>query len=174
MEFENGSSVFRTVVLTSAEGKKQVLHIHQDSDSKLEAMFNPSEMFQSVPYKERNLPMSFFNPPNQPRKPHHFHSRSTGVLDMSMPSNNCDSNYESSAHHKHVLSNNNNNNNNSYSAMHLMPPAEDLHLHNQNARSEYINHLNSLDLDHNKKRYRHPRIERKRAFHSQVIVQSLF
>ena len=53
--------------------------------------------------------------------------------------------------------------------MPLMPLAEDVHLHNQNARSEYVNHLDSLDLDHNKRSYRHPRMERKRAFHSQVV-----
>ena len=165
MQVENPSSAFRTVVLTNADGKQQVLHIHQDSDSKLEALFDPSEMFQSVPYKDRNLPTSFFNPPNQGRRPYHYHSRSTGVLDMTMPNTKMLDDSNSELQHKNALSNNNCNNNN---ATHLMLPEIDKRFYNPTLHPTISHHTKHFDSPLSR-RIRFPKADRKRAFNSQVI-----
>ena len=85
MEADN-NNIFHTMVVAKAEGKKQILHVHQESLSMMNAMFEPREWLQprSTPFKYRDLPHSFFTPPDHAKKcSKHFHSKSTGLLDVS-------------------------------------------------------------------------------------------
>ena len=129
MDDPRTKSAIYTEVIMSSDGRKQVIHSHQDSASLMEALFDPfidqQSKCNSVPWRKRNLPRSIFEQPNKvaPYQVYHGHSKSTGIIKTSRPvhvKHSHHSSFELSVSKASISqqtqcsfnSNNNNNNNN--------------------------------------------------------------
>jgi hypothetical protein len=79
---------------------KTQLHVRENSRDELEALFDPAKFSSIKPLNKRNLPDSFFKPPEKGTKTPNSHSRQSSV-DSTLLTNSTSIN-----HHQHNLANN--------------------------------------------------------------------
>lgn len=104
MEEDENESEIKTTITQGRSGNSQILHVHQNSASELDQLFdavlNPNMKSKSLPMKLRKLPKSFFQQPDRPRRgPMHAHSRSMGGLVSTSINHSRNSSTDSSASH---------------------------------------------------------------------------